>query len=230
MLSRKAKVAPKAQKKTPGGRSRYLLDGNTAPKAGVSSVNKDTGIIPRKEVAKVEVHYDDPAVVDALALQDLSEEELEQRKLQLEQLKLDVIQDHSLPLRDMLQDEGCNWVFHRGAINANLMIIGEAPGEKEAELGRPFVGPSGVLLDSMLGQQGFNSHRHTFISNLVYVRPSTRDRDPTWDEINAYLPYVRRMIGIVRPKLVLCMGRLSSALFSKGIALDSYCFKYNHNS
>src|SRR3989338_738453 len=136
MLSRKAKVAPKAQKKTPGGRSRYLLDGNTAQKAGVSSVNKDTGIIPRKEVAKVEVHYDDPAVVDALALQDLSEEELEQRKLQLEQLKLDVIQDHSLPLRDMLQDEGCNWVFHRGAINANLMIIGEAPGEKEAELGR----------------------------------------------------------------------------------------------
>lgn len=122
----------------------------------------------------------------------------------------------------MLDAGYSNWVFYRGPVNANLMIIGEAPGKEEAAIGRPFVGSSGKLLDVMLGDQGLRSSEHTFISNLVFLRPSTNNRDPTWEEVNAYLPYLRRMIGIVRPKIVLCMGRLSSSVFSKGRHTQMY--------
>lgn len=211
MLTGRPKIAPKAPRK------RTIW---STPGAKTSQKASKTVILPHVKRERVEVKFDDPELINSIALQPLSDEELESRLRALEQLKLDVIQDQSLPLRENLleDDEESNWVFHRGAVNANLMIIGEGPGQQEAVAGKPFVGPSGNLLNTMLGKQGFNSDAHTFVTNLVYIRTSKRNRDPTWEEVAAYLPYVRRMVAIVRPKVILCLGALSSAVFSKGRA------------
>ncbi len=215
MLTSHKRPAPKKAQTRRG-----LLHGSE-PKPTAKKSAK-SGTIQHTARAHVEVKFDDADAVDTLALQQLTEEEFARRTAALAQLKQEVIQNEQLPLRDMLDAGYSNWVFYRGPVNANLMIIGEAPGKEEAAIGRPFVGSSGKLLDVMLGDQGLRSSEHTFISNLVFLRPSTNNRDPTWEEVNAYLPYLRRMIGIVRPKIVLCMGRLSSSVFSKGRHTQMY--------
>lgn len=148
-------------------------------------------------------------------LQDLSNEELEQRREALGKLFQDVWADTDLPLAHTV-DEDNQWVIGRGRLDAQLLIVGEAPGAQEAKAGEPFVGPSGERLEEELNKHGIKSSKHTYISNLVFVRPPN-NRDPSWDEISAYLPYVRRLVNIIKPKLILCLGRLSSAVFLRGI-------------
>lgn len=207
MLSRKTPAASKGRKKT--------ILGKNVPKSGTTKAKKNK-ILTQSTKAHVAVRFDDADLVNSIALQQLSEEEMAQRVAALAALKQDVINDERLPLRDNLLEEDSKWVFYRGVVNANLMIVGEGPGADEAKSGLPFVGASGKLMNSMLKETGLITHEHAFVTNLVYIRTSARNRDPNWEEVNAFLPYLRRMIGIVKPKLILCMGRLSSALFSKG--------------
>ncbi len=118
--------------------------------------------------------------------------------------------------------EGCalkrtatHTVFADGAADAPLMIIGEAPGADEDRIGRPFVGRSGQLLDRMLAAIGFDRQRNAYITNVLFWRPPG-NRKPTDDEIALCLPFVRRHIALVAPRLVmLCGGTATAALLGR---------------
>jgi len=108
--------------------------------------------------------------------------------------------------------EGCalkrtatNLVFARGNPLAPVMFIGEAPGAEEDRAGLPFVGPSGRLLDTMLSWIGLDEDS-VYITNILFWRPPG-NRSPTDAESAACLPFVRRHIAIVRPRLLVTLGR-----------------------
>lgn len=99
-------------------------------------------------------------------------------------------------------------VFGDGAEDAEIMLIGEAPGKEEDEVGKPFVGRSGQLLDRMLETIGLSRRTNLFISNMIYWRPPG-NRPPTQAEIAACLPFVERAIAIKRPRLLILAGGFS---------------------
>ncbi|MEM8936722.1 MAG: uracil-DNA glycosylase [Pseudomonadota bacterium] len=125
----------------------------------------------------------------------------------------------------LLSFDGCqlkkaarNTVFADGVRDADLLIIGEAPGRDEDRLGKPFVGRAGQLLDLMLAAIGRSRTTDTLISNVVYWRPPA-NRAPTREEIEICRPFVERMIELVAPKaIVLAGGAPTEALLGlKGI-------------
>jgi DNA polymerase len=95
-----------------------------------------------------------------------------------------------------------------GPLNASIMMIGEAPGEREDEEGRPFVGAAGQLLTKLLNSVGIR-REDVYITNIVKCRPPN-NRDPEPDEIDACRPYLVTQILIVRPKVIICLGRHSA--------------------
>ena len=95
-----------------------------------------------------------------------------------------------------------------GNPNAEVMLIGEAPGEVEDETGRPFVGAAGKLLNSLLQDIGVD-RSSLYITNVVKCRPPN-NRDPTDEEINACKPYLIRQITVVRPRRIVTLGRHST--------------------
>lgn len=101
-----------------------------------------------------------------------------------------------------------NAVPGEGPLNARLMIIGEAPGEKEDIEGRPFVGAAGQLLTKLLNDVGINRN-DVFITNVVKCRPP-ENRDPEPDEIEACKPYLVTQILMIKPYVILCLGRHSA--------------------
>lgn len=111
----------------------------------------------------------------------------------------------------LLAFEGCGLkatatqlVFADGNPNADIMIVGEAPGADEDRQGRPFVGRAGQLLDKMLAAIGLD-RRHVYIANVVPWRPPG-NRTPTPLETSACLPFMRRQIELVHPKILVCLG------------------------
>src|SRR5215831_1508852 len=92
-----------------------------------------------------------------------------------------------------------------GPVDAEIMIVGEAPGFTEDVQGKPFVGPAGKLLDTLLAQIGL-SRQHVFITNVLKCRPP-QNRDPMPNEAETCLPYLRQQFALVRPKAVLILGR-----------------------
>jgi DNA polymerase len=90
-----------------------------------------------------------------------------------------------------------------------VMVIGEGPGAEEDAQGRPFVGPAGKLLDKMLASVGLDRDRNCFIANVVKCRPPG-NRDPEPDERAACGAYLRRQIALLRPKAILCVGRVAA--------------------
>ena len=95
-------------------------------------------------------------------------------------------------------------VFGEGNIHADVMLIGEGPGRVEDETGRPFVGPSGQLLDEMLEKNGMR-RQDLFIANVVKCRPPG-NRDPLPEEIQECFPYLRAQLALVKPKIIVCLG------------------------
>ncbi len=95
-------------------------------------------------------------------------------------------------------------VFGDGNINSKIMIIGEGPGAQEDELGLPFVGRAGKLLDKMLGSIQLDRSK-VYISNVVNFRPP-ENRRPTENEIERYLPYLKKHIEIIAPKILILLG------------------------
>ena len=98
-----------------------------------------------------------------------------------------------------------------GNPDADIMFIGEAPGAKEDLLGLPFVGAAGKFLDSMLAEIGLNRD-DVFIGNIVKYRPPG-NRDPLPEEIATSIPYLKRQIAIIEPKLIVFLGRHSMSVF-----------------
>ena len=98
-------------------------------------------------------------------------------------------------------------VFGEGNPDANLMLVGEAPGQQEDEQGRPFVGRSGMLLNKVLDVANM-PRDEVFITNIVKTRPPN-NRKPTAQEIEASLPLLLDQIKIIRPKLICTLGASS---------------------
>jgi uracil-DNA glycosylase family 4 len=101
-----------------------------------------------------------------------------------------------------------------GNPNAKIMFIGEGPGFHEDKQGRPFVGPSGHLLDELLGSIGLK-RSDVFITNVVKCRPP-ENRDPLPIEINACSDYLDRQIATINPPVIVTLGRFSMAKFFSG--------------
>jgi uracil-DNA glycosylase len=101
-----------------------------------------------------------------------------------------------------------HFVFGAGHPAANLMLIGEAPGEQEDQKGEPFVGAAGQLLDKILMAIGFE-RGETFICNVLKCRPPG-NRDPLPEEVASCLPYLYKQIEIVSPRLILALGRTAA--------------------
>jgi uracil-DNA glycosylase len=97
----------------------------------------------------------------------------------------------------------------QGPSSPLAMVVGEAPGAEEDMSGLPFVGPAGKLLDKMLDSIGLSRQGNCFIANVVKCRPP-QNRDPAADEQDACLGYLRRQIALLRPRAILCVGRIAS--------------------
>jgi DNA polymerase len=99
-----------------------------------------------------------------------------------------------------------NTVFGEGNVSANIMFIGEGPGRDEDELGRPFVGKAGQLLDKMLKSIGF-TRNDVYIANILKCRPPG-NRDPLPHEAAACIGYLRAQVALIKPKIIVCLGRI----------------------
>ena len=101
-----------------------------------------------------------------------------------------------------------NLVFGVGNAQAEVMLIGEGPGEQEDLQGVPFVGPAGKLLDDMLEMIDLDRQK-VYIANIVKCRPP-RNRDPLSVEQVACRPWLDRQIALVNPRIIVCLGRIAA--------------------
>ena len=149
-------------------------------------------------------------------VQQISAEEKADREARVAALRDEIVDTlHALPLYDTL-GYNSQFVFARGPVDASLMIVGEAPGAEEAKSGKPFVGASGQKITEYLRKVGIDPERHVYVTNVVLIRPPN-NRNPTWEEVTAYAPYLKRHIDIIRPKIILCMGAYSSTVLHCGL-------------
>lgn len=118
-----------------------------------------------------------------------------------------------------LKNSANNLVFSDGNANSKIMIVGEGPGQKEDEMGKPFVGDAGLLLNKML--KAINIDRESiYITNVVNFRPPN-NRKPEPAEINRYSEYLRKHISIINPKILILMGSTAmESLFGTGIKIS----------
>ncbi|MGI4814784.1 MAG: uracil-DNA glycosylase [Janthinobacterium lividum] len=100
-------------------------------------------------------------------------------------------------------------VFGVGDEAADWMVIGEAPGATEDRIGEPFVGEAGKLLDNMLRALGLSRQRNVFIANVLKCRPPN-NRDPLPQEVAACEDYLKRQVALVRPKVIVALGRFAA--------------------
>lgn len=107
-----------------------------------------------------------------------------------------------------LHETRTNCVFGTGNEAAELMFVGEAPGEQEDLSGTPFVGRAGQLLNKFLAAVDIPREK-VYIANILKCRPP-QNRDPLPAEEEACLPYLREQVGIIRPKIIVCLGRISA--------------------
>ena len=107
-----------------------------------------------------------------------------------------------------LAETRTNVVFGEGARDAEVMFIGEGPGEQEDLTGRPFVGRGGKFLDEMLAMIDLDRSK-IFIGNMVKCRPP-KNRDPLPAEQEACIGYLRNQVALIRPKIIVCLGRIAA--------------------
>ena len=110
-----------------------------------------------------------------------------------------------------LRDTCTQVVFGVGDPNAEVLFIGEAPGAKEDELGQPFVGRAGKLLDDMLSIIDLDRSM-IYIANMVKCRPP-KNRDPLPSEQEACSEWLEKQIELIDPKIIVCLGRISAMRF-----------------
>ena len=110
-----------------------------------------------------------------------------------------------------LHESRTNCVFGTGNKNASLMFVGEAPGEQEDLSGIPFVGRAGQLLDKFLYAVDI-AREDVYIANIIKCRPP-KNRDPLPEEEDACMDFLREQVKIIRPKVIVCLGRIAAASF-----------------
>jgi DNA polymerase len=113
--------------------------------------------------------------------------------LQCRRCRLHETKTHYVP------GEGCN--------RPDILFVGEGPGETEDQFGRPFIGKAGQLLDKIIQKMGM-TREGVFISNVVKCRPPN-NREPLKDEVDACLPFLQRQIDVLRPKVIVCLGKVA---------------------
>ena len=125
---------------------------------------------------------------------------------------LSVEEEYKKLVKEIMECKKCrlhkyrrNPVPGEGPLNADVMVVGEAPGKNEDLQGRPFVGAAGQLLNKLLELAGLK-REEVYITNIVKCRPPG-NRDPQEDEIQACLPYLLRQIQLIKPKLIIAVGR-----------------------
>ena len=127
------------------------------------------------------------------------------KSAELKKLTEEMAGDMSLPLRE------ANLVFGEGNPDCQILFIGEAPGMNEDREKRPFVGRAGQLLRKHIRALGWKEEE-VYITNIVKRRPP-ENRDPSPEEIESYKPYLARQIEILRPKIIVPLGRFSMNYF-----------------
>lgn len=100
-------------------------------------------------------------------------------------------------------------VFGAGPREAQVMFVGEGPGENEDLQGEPFVGRGGQFLDKLLAAVDLDRHTNIYITNMVKCRPP-QNRDPQPQEQEACLPWLRNQFALLRPKILVCLGRIAA--------------------
>lgn len=99
-------------------------------------------------------------------------------------------------------------VFGEGNPRAGLMLVGEAPGEKEDETGKPFVGPAGRILNKILDEVGIR-REDTYITGVVKCRPP-KNRLPKKAELTACVPFLEKQMRLITPRIIVCLGSLAT--------------------
>ena len=116
-----------------------------------------------------------------------------------------------------------NVVFGVGNRSADVLFIGEGPGEQEDLQGEPFVGPAGKLLDDMLCIIDLDRRSNCYIANIVKCRPP-QNRDPLETEQDACIDYLRNQVALIKPKIIVCLGRVAA----KRIIREDYRITREH--
>ena len=130
------------------------------------------------------------------------------KQVLLEQIKADIIKNNICP---NLAQAATNLVMGDGNNNADIVLIGEAPGKNEDLSGLPFVGAAGKFLNEMLASAGM-VRNDVYITNIVKYRPPN-NRDPLPEEKEAFWPYLVRQLDVIRPQVVVTLGRHSMEYF-----------------
>lgn len=111
-----------------------------------------------------------------------------------------------------------NYVPGTGSPNAKIVFVGEAPGRDEDLQGEPFVGAAGKLLNEMLSKIGL-SRRDVYICNVIKCRPPD-NREPSEEEILACGDYLRRQLDVIKPNLIVCLGRVAAKFVFEDFGLE----------
>lgn len=141
---------------------------------------------------------------------------MEEKAQKLSKLEQKILSDNVCP---ELKEQASQLVFGDGSPNAQIVFIGEAPGKSEDEQGLPFVGAAGKFLNEMLA--GIKLKRKdVYITNIVKYRPPS-NRDPLPEEKKAFLPYLWQQLAIIKPKLVVTLGRHSMNCFLPDLSIST---------
>jgi uracil-DNA glycosylase len=116
-------------------------------------------------------------------------------------------------LRCPLHESRTNVVFGAGNADADLMFVGEAPGQQEDLQGLPFVGRAGKLLDELIGEIGLE-RSDVFVANVLKCRPPG-NRDPQPEEIESCRPYLHRQVELIEPRLICTLGNFATKLITR---------------
>ncbi|OGE05396.1 uracil-DNA glycosylase [Candidatus Curtissbacteria bacterium RIFCSPLOWO2_01_FULL_41_18] len=130
------------------------------------------------------------------------------RTFLLKKIRDEIINLTTSPLYQYRKKNNYFPVIGEGNHNAAIMFIGEAPGQKEAETGRPFCGAAGKILDELIESIGLG-RSDVYITNVVKDRPPN-NRDPSQTEIELYGPFLQKQIEIIKPKVIATLGRFST--------------------
>lgn len=136
----------------------------------------------------------------------------------MKEIKEEVVAFRDSPLYEYRQENGYLPVIGEGDHDADIMFIGEAPGETEAKTGRPFCGAAGNLLNKLLDHINLD-RGGVYITNVLKDRPPD-NRDPTQEEIDAYVPFLRRQIAIIQPAVIASLGRFGMEFVEDEFGID----------
>tara|TARA_B100001250_G_C19647028_1_gene720855 strand:- start:213 stop:881 length:669 start_codon:yes stop_codon:yes gene_type:complete len=120
------------------------------------------------------------------------------------------------------------FVFGSGDSNADLLLIGEGPGEEEDSKGEPFVGKAGKLLDKILKSIGYVRDDNVFIANIIKCRPP-ENRNPLLSEIEKCTPYLYKQINLINPKLIVALGKVAGQTLTNKNMLIKEMRKQTHH-